>query len=70
VLYSNGSVKRAKNLLFLKFYPRIEKGSEIIVPQKVKIGNTSQQIVSIVSVLTGTVTSIIGIITLIKATAQ
>ena len=70
VLYSNGSVKRAKNLLFLKFYPRIEKGSEIIVPQKVKVGNTSQQIVSIVSVLTGTVTSIIGIITLIKATAQ
>ncbi len=70
VLYSNGSVKRAKNLLFLKFYPRIEKGSEIIVPQKVKVGNTSQQIVSIVSVLTGTVTSIIGIITLIKATAK
>lgn len=70
VLYSNGSVKRAKNLLFLKFYPKIEKGSEIIVPQKVKVGSTSQQIVSIVSVLTGTVTSLIGIITLIKATAQ
>jgi protein involved in polysaccharide export with SLBB domain len=70
VLYSNGSVKRAKNLLFLKFYPRIEKGSEIIVPQKVKLASTSQQIVSIVSVLTGTVTSIIGIITLMKATAQ
>lgn len=70
VLYSNGSVKRAKNLLFLKFYPRIAKGAEIIVPQKVKVSSTSQQIVSIVSVLTGTVTSIIGIITLIKATAQ
>jgi len=70
VLYSNGSVKRAKNLLFLRFYPKIAKGAEIIVPQKVKVGSTSQQIVSIVSVLTGTVTSIIGIITLIKATAQ
>lgn len=70
VLYSNGSVKRARNLLLVKFYPKIAKGAEIIVPQKVKTSNTSQQIVSIVSVLTGTVTSIIGIITLIKATAQ
>ncbi len=70
VLYSNGSVKRAKNLLFIRFYPRIEKGSEIIIPQKVKLASTSQQIVSIVGVLTGTVTSLVGIITLIKATAQ
>jgi len=70
VLYSNGSVKRAKNLLFIKFYPRIEKGSEIIIPQKVKVASTSQQIVSIVGLLTGTVTSLVGIITLIKATAQ
>lgn len=70
VIYSNGSVKRTRNFLFMKFYPRVERGSEIIVPKKVKSGNTSQQIVSVVSVLTGTVTSIIGIITLIKATAQ
>ncbi len=70
VIYSNGSVKRTRNFLFMKFYPRVERGSEIIVPKKIKSGNTSQQIVSVVSVLTGTVTSIIGIITLIKATAQ
>ncbi len=70
VIYSNGSVKRAKNFLFMRFYPRIERGSEIIVPKKLKSTNTSQQIVTLVSVLTGTVTSIIGIITLIKATAN
>lgn len=70
VIYANGSVKRVKNFLFMRFNPRIERGSEIIVPKKIKSANTSQQIVSIVSVLTGTVTSIIGIITLIKATAQ
>lgn len=70
VIYSNGSVKRTRNFLFMKFYPSIERGSEIIVPKKIKSANTSQQIVSVVSVLTGTVTSIIGIITLIKATAQ
>jgi protein involved in polysaccharide export with SLBB domain len=70
VIYSNGSVKRTRNFLFMKFYPNVERGSEIIVPKKIKSANTSQQIVSIVSVFTGTVTSIIGIITLIKATAK
>jgi protein involved in polysaccharide export with SLBB domain len=70
VIYSNGSVKRTKNFMFMRFYPRIERGSEIIIPKKVRSVNASQQIVSLVSVLTGTVTSIIGIITLIKATAQ
>lgn len=70
VIYSNGSVKRVKNFLFMRFNPKIERGSEIIVPKKIKSTNASQQIVTLVSVLTGTVTSIIGIITLIKATAQ
>lgn len=70
VLYSNGSVKRVKSFLFLRFNPKIEKGAEVIIPAKSKNVNYSQQIISLVSVLTGTVTSIIGIITLIKATAN
>ena len=70
VLYSNGSVKRVKSLLFMRFNPKIEKGAEIIIPTKSKSVNYSQQIISLVSVLTGTVTSIVGIITLIKATAN
>lgn len=70
VLYSNGSVKRVKSFLFIRFNPRIEKGAEVIIPAKSKNVNYSQQIISLVSVLTGTVTSIIGIITLIKATAN
>ena len=70
VLYSNGSVKRVKSFLFLRFNPKIEKGAEVIIPAKTKNVNYSQQIISLVSVLTGTVTSIIGIITLIKATAN
>ena len=70
VLYSNGSVKRVKSFLFMRINPKIEKGAEIIIPAKSKSVNYSQQIISLVSVLTGTVTSIIGIITLIKATAN
>jgi len=70
VLYSNGSVKRAKTFLFVRIFPKIERGAEIIVPKNVKNSNTAQQVFQLVSVLTGTVTSVIGIITLIKATAN
>lgn len=34
VVYANGDVKRTRSLLFYKFYPSIEPGAEIIVPQK------------------------------------
>jgi protein involved in polysaccharide export with SLBB domain len=70
VLYSNGSVKRARTFLFMRIFPKIERGAEIIVPKNVKNSNTAQQVFQLVSVLTGTVTSVIGIITLIKATAN
>jgi protein involved in polysaccharide export with SLBB domain len=70
VIYSNGSVKRAKSFLFINRYPTIEKGAEIIVPKEVKTASSGQQIASIVGIFTGTLTSLIGIITLIKATAN
>lgn len=70
VLYSNGSVKRARTFLFIRHFPKIERGAEIIVPKNIKNANSAQQVFQLVSVLTGTVTSVIGIITLIKATAN
>ena len=70
VIYSNGSVKRAKSFIFINRYPSIEKGAEIIVPKEVKSASSGQQIVSIVGIFTGTLTSLIGIITLIKATTN
>lgn len=70
VIYSNGSVKRAKSFLFINRFPDIEKGAEIIVPKEVKSASSGQQIVSIVGIFTGTLTSLIGIITLIKATTN
>jgi protein involved in polysaccharide export with SLBB domain len=70
VIYSNGSVKVVKKFLFINRFPKIEKGAEIIVPKEVKSASSGQQIVSIVGIFTGTLTSLIGIITLIKATAN
>ncbi len=34
VLYANGNAKSAKSFLGIKFYPKVEKGSRIIVPNK------------------------------------
>ena len=70
VIYPNGSVKVVKKFLFINRFPKIEKGAEIIVPKEVKSASSGQQIVSIVGIFTGTLTSLIGIITLIKATAN
>jgi len=70
VIYSNGSVKRVKSFGFIKIYPRIEKGSEIIVPKAIKSTSSGQQIASIVGIFTGTLTSLIGIVTLIRATTN
>jgi protein involved in polysaccharide export with SLBB domain len=34
VIYANGDVRRTNKVLFLTFFPKIEPGAEIIVPQK------------------------------------
>ena len=70
VIYSNGSVKRVKKILFINKYPKIEKGAEIIVPRSIKSLNGGQQLTSIIGIFTGTLTSLIGIYTLIKATSN
>ena len=70
VIYSNGSVKRVKKILFFNKYPKIEKGAEIIVPRSIKALNGGQQLTSIIGIFTGTLTSLIGIYTLIKATSN
>lgn len=70
VIYSNGSIDRTRQFLIFRSYPKIEKGAEIIIPNKVKSTSNFQQIASIVAIFTGSVTSIIGVVTLIKASAQ
>ena len=34
VVYANGNVNRTKKILFFSFFPRVEPGAEIVVPQK------------------------------------
>ena len=57
-------------MFIIKIYPKIDKGSEIIVPKEVKSSSSGQQIASIVGIFTGTLTSLIGIVTLIRTTTN
>jgi len=43
VIYANGEAKSTANLLFFKFYPRIEPGAEIFVPRKLERERLSPQ---------------------------
>lgn len=67
VIYPNGSVDRTRKFLFLKIHPKVEPGSEIIIPGKTE--NTQAQIAQfggIIGTLGGTLTAIVGIFGLLK----
>lgn len=64
VIYANGSVKTATNILGIKFYPRIEPGAEIIVPKKAeKQKMTPQEILAISTGITSLALVIVTLIT-------
>ncbi|MCU0325504.1 MAG: SLBB domain-containing protein [Spirosomaceae bacterium] len=63
VLYANGSVDRTRKFLFVNVYPKVEPGSEIIIPQKTV--NTTQQIAqaqNLLGTIGATITTLIGIL--------
>lgn len=50
VVYANGEVARTKRFLFFKFYPKAERGAEIIVPARpLKIPLRIQDVVAVTS---------------------
>lgn len=65
VIYANGSINRTKHFLFIKNYPKILPGSEIVIPTNNK---NTQQMASLVNVYTGTITSLVSVYLLLKAT--
>ena len=53
VIYANGDIRSTKNFLFFKFYPKIEPGALIYVPEKAenKDRMTIQEILGITTAL-------------------
>lgn len=64
VVYANGNVKSTKNFLFVKFYPKIKPGCEIVIPKKEVKKPTS--LVEITTIATSLTTLVFLIITLTK----
>ena len=66
VIYPNGTVDRTHNLWFINKYPKIEPGTEIVVPVKPeKEGLTTQQAISITTALSSLA---LVVVTLVNAT--
>lgn len=51
VIYANGSVKSARNYLFMNDFPKIKPGAEIFVPLKMRRESNVQQTVAVTSAL-------------------
>ncbi|GAB3971062.1 SLBB domain-containing protein [Spirosoma terrae] len=67
VVYANGSVDRTRKFMFFNVYPRIEPGSEVIVPKKTSTPLTPQQILSSTA---GTISSLLSVIGLVIALSR
>jgi protein involved in polysaccharide export with SLBB domain len=67
IIYPNGSVDRTRTFVFVKIHPKVEPGSEIIIPGKTE--NTQAQLAQfggIIGTLGGTLTAIVSIFGLLK----
>lgn len=66
VVYKNGQAKRSRRFLFFNTYPEIRPGARIVVPTKTQADITTQQIISTIGQIGGTLSGIIGILALVR----
>jgi protein involved in polysaccharide export with SLBB domain len=69
VLYANGSAGKTKNFLFFKKYPKIEAGSEILVPKIPSRNNNKLTTTEIIAITTG-VASLVGVLVALISTLK
>ena len=71
VLYANGSVQRTRKFLVFNIYPKIEPGSEIIIPSKgapLTPVQSIQRLQAVVGTITGTITGLLSLWGIISVT--
>jgi len=67
VLYPNGKAVSTRHFLFVKSYPRIKPGSQIVVPRNItREKQSTAEIIGITSAIAGLAAIILGIIQLTK----
>lgn len=70
VVYANGSADRTRRFAFFNVYPRVEPGSEIIVPQSTKGELTPLQIIQSTTGIIGSVMTLITAVLAFRALAN
>jgi protein involved in polysaccharide export with SLBB domain len=68
VIYPNGTVKTTTSVMGIRFYPKIEPGSEIIIPKKAEKKDrlTPQETLAIATSMSSLAVMIITLVNLIK----
>ncbi|HLK98683.1 MAG TPA: SLBB domain-containing protein, partial [Hymenobacter sp.] len=63
VVYANGSVDRTRRFMFFNIYPRVEPGSEVVIPRETRSPLTPQQILGQATAITSSIfTLILGVL--------
>ncbi|MGL4631678.1 MAG: SLBB domain-containing protein [Leadbetterella sp.] len=67
IIYPNGSVDRTRSLFFIRIYPKVQPGSEIIVPSKQEnVGTQLAQASGIITTVVGALSGLVTIITILQ----
>jgi protein involved in polysaccharide export with SLBB domain len=69
VLYANGSAGKTKNFLFFKKYPKVEAGSEILVPKIPAKSNSRLTTTEVIAITTG-IASLVGVLVALISTLR
>lgn len=65
IIYANGSVDRTRKFMFFNVYPRVEPGSEIVIPKRTAVPLTAQQILTSTVGIAGSLLTLVTTILLI-----
>ncbi len=65
IIYANGSVDRTRKFMFFNVYPRVEPGSEIVIPKRTATPLTAQQVLSSTVGVAGSILTLITTLLLI-----
>lgn len=65
VIYANGSVDRTRKFMFFNLYPRVEPGSEIVIPKRSVVPLTAQQILGSTVGIAGSLLTLVTTLLLI-----
>ncbi len=65
IVYANGSVDRTRKFMFFNIYPRVDPGSEVVVPKRTTISLTPQQLLQQTTGIIGSLLTLITTVILV-----